>query len=348
MRAAVIQASNAQDPAAAVRFVTDWPDPTAPTTGQVLIRTRCSALNHLDLWMAKGMMGAHIKYPAISGSDACGVVEAVGPGVDAAWVGRRVIVNAAVDVDEVPRPDDPPEIETPNFRMIGEHFAGMHAELFLAPAANLATVADTCGDEHAAAFALSHLTAYSMMVGKAGLRPGQSVLITGIGGGVALAALLLAKYLGCFAIVTSRSQAKLDLARGLGADAGVLDDGTDWFKQIRTLTSKRGVDLAVDSSGKATHLNAVRSLCRGGVYASCGATSGPDATTDLTRLFWMQLRFVGSTMANNSEFHQVAALLNNGAITPVLDQVFKADRFADGARRLASAEQFGKVVIDWR
>ncbi len=347
MRAAVLAAPNPADPAAAVTIRTDWPDPAPPGPGQVLVRTHCSALNHLDVWMARGLMGKDITYPAISGSDACGVVEAVGPEVDPAWLETRVILNAAIDTGDRAKPGDPPALGAPNFRMIGEHFPGVHAEKFLAPAANLARVAEQADPAAAAAFALSHLTAWAMFE-KAGLTPGKSVLITGIGGGVALAALAIGNHLGCPTIVTSRSADKLARAKALGAGTTILDDGSDWSKAVREATGKRGVDIAIDSSGKATHLKALRSLARGGVYATCGSTSGPDATTDLARIFWSQLSIVGSTMASNAQFKAVTALFNRGALTPVIDRVFPWREAPAAYARLAAGDQFGKIVIDWR
>jgi NADPH:quinone reductase-like Zn-dependent oxidoreductase len=348
MKAAVIVKPDAARPTSAVQFKPDWADVRAPGAGEAVVRTLCSALNHLDLWMAKGQMGPDVTYPTISGSDACGIVESVGPGVDAGWVGQRVILNAALDLGDPQRPGDGPAVLAPNFRLIGEHFPGVHAERFVAPVANLAALPPGADAAEAAAFGLTHLTAYSMMVGKAGLRPGQWVLITGIGGGVALAALAIAKHLGCRTIVTSRQQAKLDRARSLGAEFCVLDQGQDWSRDVRGLTGKRGVDVAVDSSGKATHLWALKSLARGGAYVTCGATSGGEATTDLARIFWMQLRIIGSTMASTDEFREVAALFARGALRPVVDSVYPATKFAEALARLESAGQFGKVVIDWR
>ena len=223
----------------------------------------------------------------------------------------------------------------------------MHAERFLVPADNIAPVPDDCNPIEAAAYGLTALTAYSMMFTKGHLRPGQSVLITGIGGGVATSALALAKHLGCPAIVTSRHQWKLDKALALGADAAILDEGQDWSRQVRKLTGKRGVDMAIDSSGKATHLNCIKSLARGGAYITPGCTSGPDATTDLARIFWNQLRLLGSTMGSNDEFREVVALFRAGRVRPVVDQVFKPSDAAKAWQRLEAGEQFGKVVIDW-
>jgi NADPH:quinone reductase-like Zn-dependent oxidoreductase len=237
----------------------------------------------------------------------------------------------------------------PNYELIGEHHNGAHAEMFACPADNLAAIADDADPIEAAAFGLCALTAYSMMVTKANLRPGQSVLITGIGGGVATSALAIAKHLGCPVAVTSRHQWKLDRARELGADLALLDDGSgSWSKQVRAWTDKRGVDLAVDSVGKATHLGCIKSLARGGAYVTPGCTSGPDATTDLARLFWNQLRLLGSTMGSNDEFAEVASLYRAGKLAPVVDRVFKPDECRDAYARLESQEQFGKIVIDWR
>ena len=331
-----------------VELRADWPDPASPGPGETTVRTICSAFNHMDLWVGRGVPGLKLDYPRVSGCDACGTVEAVGAGVDPAWVGRRVIYNAAVRMPERSHPDDPPgSTLSPNYELIGEHRFGAHAELFNVPAANLAPVGDADA-EQAAAFGLCALTAYSMMVTKGGLRPGQSVLITGIGGGVATSALAIARHLGCPVIVTSRHQRKLDEAKALGADHGVLDEGQDWSKQVRALTNKRGVDMAVDSVGKATHLNCIKSLARGGAYVTPGCTTGPDATTDLARIFWNQLRILGSTMGSNEEFAEVTALFRSGSLRPVVDTVFTPEQAADAYRRLEAGEQMGKIVVRWR
>jgi NADPH:quinone reductase-like Zn-dependent oxidoreductase len=245
-------------------------------------------------------------------------------------------------------PADPPgSTLAPNYELIGEHRLGAHAEKFNVPAANLAPVGDADA-EQAAAFGLCALTAYSMMVTKGNLRPGQSVLITGIGGGVATSALAIAKHLGCPVVVTSRHQRKLDEATKLGADHAILDAGQDWSKDLRAWTNKRGVDMAVDSVGKATHLNCIKSLARGGAYVTPGCTTGPDATTDLARIFWNQLRLFGSTMGSNAEFAEVTALFRAGLLRPVVDTVFTPEKAAEAYRRLEEGEQMGKIVIRWR
>lgn len=342
---------NAQGPTPSdnVELVSDWPEAPEPGAGEVAVCTLASAFNHMDLWVGRGVPGLPLEYPRVSGCDACGEVESVGPGVDPGWVGRRVLVNAAVAIERSPRPGDPPgSTLAPEYELIGEHTHGMHRERFLAPAANLAPAPGGVEPTQAAGFGLCFLTAYSMLIGKARLRPGQNVLITGIGGGVATSALAIAKHLGCPAAVTSRSASKLERARGLGADEAVLDAGEDWSRTVRAWTRQRGVDVAIDSVGRATHLSCVKSLARGGAYVTPGCTTGPDATTDLARIFWNQLRLLGSTMGTNDEFREVAALYAAGAVRPVIDSVFEPEACADAYRRLESQEQFGKVVIDWR
>jgi NADPH:quinone reductase-like Zn-dependent oxidoreductase len=162
---------------------------------------------------------------------------------------------------------------------------------------------------------------------------------------VACAALAIARHLGCPVAVTSRHQWKIDKAKSLGAEFGVVDSGQDWSKDIRGWSGGRGVNLAVDSTGKATHIKSLKSLARGGAYVTPGCTSGPDATTDLARIFWTQLRIIGSTMGTPEEFAEVVALYRSGALKPVIDNVFELGKGGDAYARLESSDQFGKVVI---
>jgi NADPH:quinone reductase-like Zn-dependent oxidoreductase len=343
MRAIVIERQGTPV-ASNVRLDPAFPDPI-PGLGEVLVRTEASALNHLDLWVGRGLPGIDLTYPRISGSDGAGVVEAVGPGIDPSWIGARVLLNAAVPQPDLALPDRSPAPD--DIRMIGEHTNGCLAEKFTAPATNLVAIGDADPTE-AVAFGLTHLTAWRMMVTRSGLRAGQSVLITGIGGGVALAALNIAKHFGCSTIVTSRSAAKLEQAKAIGATHGVLDSGGDWSRDVRKLTGKRGVDLCVDSIGKSVHGQCIRSLSRGGTFATCGCTTGFDGVTDLARIFWNQLTLVGSTMGTMDEFRQCVALFRSGAIRPVIDTVFTPERGQAAYTRLEAGEQFGKVVVDWR
>lgn len=325
-----------------VKNVDDWAD-ISPEPNGVVVKTEASALNHLDLWVGAGIPGLGLEYPRVSGSDGCGIVSEVGDGVDQSWVGKRVLLNAAVTQEEGKQSDvDHAQQE---IRMIGEHDGGTNAEYFAAPVSNILEVGDI-DPVDATAFGLTHLTAWRMLMSCAQLRNNQTVLITGIGGGVALAALNICKQLECRTIVTSRHQWKLDRALELGAMDVVLDDGEDWSKTIRSLTNRRGVDVCIDSVGGHLHLPIIKSLSRGGTLVTCGCTAGAAPKTDLTRIFWNQLSIMGSTMGNMDEFKAVVQLLKSG-MKPVIDSVHEAANAPAAFARLESSEQFGKVVLRW-
>ncbi len=340
MKAAVIDRSGV-DVAANVRLATDWPEPIAGP-GEVRVRTEAAALNHVDLWVGQS---DGQPFPHITGFDGCGIVETVGEGVDEAWLGKRIIFNAAVPEAEPVEPDVRPD-RPPKIGLIGSMMPGSMAEKFVVPVANVLDVGDA-DPIQAAAFALTFLTAWRMISTRAQLKPDQTVLLTGIGGGVALAALQIVKSTGNPIIVTSRHQWKLDTAQGLGADHGILDQGQDWSEEVRELTGGRGVDLCVDSVGKVLHGKCIQSLARGGTLTTCGATTGGDAETLLRDIFWKQLSVLGSSMGNMDEFREVTALFRAGKLEPVVDRVFPAAEAAQAYARLQAGEQFGKVVVRW-
>ena len=341
MKAAIIEREGSPV-AENVKVVDDWQECT-PQPTEVVVKTEASALNHLDLWVGIGMPGLNLEFPRISGSDGCGIVYEVGEGVDTSWIGKRVLLNAAVKQEEHVLPDVP---QIPlDIRMIGEHVNGTNAEYFVAPVSNVLEVGDVDPID-AAAFGLAHLTAWRMLITRAKLCEGQAVLITGIGGGVALAAFNICKHFGCKTIVTSRHQWKLDMASELGASEAVLDTGEDWSKTVRNMTDKRGVHVCVDSVGGPLHLPCIKSLARGGSLVTCGCTAGASPQTDLARIFWNQLSVLGSTMGDMNEFHEVIALFHAGT-KPVIDSVHQAKDTSDAFARLESGEHFGKVVIRW-
>ena len=253
-----------------VKVIDDW-NIESPQPHHVIIKTEASALNHLDLWVGIGMPGLNLEYPRVSGSDGCGIVSALGEGVDSSWMGKRVLLNAAVKQEEPTLPGVP-DIHS-DIRMIGEHDNGTHAEYFVAPVSNILDVGGA-DPVDAVAFGLAHLTAWRMLVTRAQLQEGQTVLITGIGGGTALAALNICKYFKCKTIVTSRHQWKLERALELGASENILDSGEDWSRTVRGFTGKRGVNVCVDSVGGSLHLPCIKSLARGGSLVTCGCTAG--------------------------------------------------------------------------
>ncbi|MDG2094029.1 MAG: zinc-binding dehydrogenase [Phycisphaerales bacterium] len=325
-----------------IELVDDYPKPE-PGPGDVLVKTEASALNRLDIWVGAGMPGAE-EFPRISGSDGCGRIESVGEGVDENWLGKRVMMNAAIPVADKPHHERAPAL--PNLHMIGEFSQGCHAEYFVGPAHQLIDIGDRDPIE-AAAYGLTHLTAWRMMLTRASLGAGQWVLIPGIGGGLALAALNIANHLGCRTIVTSRHQWKLDRAVELGAEHTILDTGENWSRQVRQMTSKRGVDVCVESVGGAIHDSVLGSLARGGVMVTCGTTAGVEAKTNLQRIFWNQLTIIGSTMGTMDEFRQAVALFKSGSLKPTIDKVFTPAESSEAWGRLEAGEQFGKIVLDW-
>lgn len=342
MKAAAVMTGGA--PVAPNVELIDLPTPS-PGPGEVRVRTEASGLNHLDVWVGMGIPGVDRPWPRVTGSDGVGIVDAVGDGVDDVWVGRRVIMNAAHDLNSEDRSDGRPAGE--QFHLVGEQSPGAMAEAFVVRVTNVMDIGEADPIE-AAAFGLTHLTAWRMLTTRAGARAGDWVLIPGIGGGVALAALGICRYLGCRTIVTSRSAEKLQRASELGASVGILDEGKDWNRAVRAATDGAGVDICIDSIGKAVHLSCIKSLGRGGRFVTCGCTSGPGAETDLARIFWNQLSILGSTMGDMREFQEVVSLFLKGSLQPVVDRVVTPSEVPEAYAALEAGTQFGKLVVDWR
>jgi NADPH:quinone reductase-like Zn-dependent oxidoreductase len=326
--------------------VRDVPPPTIQRPDDVRLRVRMAGFNHLDVWVARGLPGLELALPHIVGSDAAGVVDEVGPAVRGFAAGDRVMVNPGLSCGECPLCLDAEESLCRNFRLLGEHVAGTVAEYLVVPAANLAKVPEGMPWDQAAAFSLVTLTAWRMLRTRAGLEPGETVLIWGIGGGVAQALLRIAKLTGGFTIVTSGTPAKLEAARQLGADA-VIDHSTqDVVARVRELTGGRGADVVADSVGQATWDRSLRALRKGGRLVTCGATSGPSVSLDVRRLFWNQWSLLGSTMGSRREYRAIVRLAGRGQLWPVVDRVLPLRSAVEALQRLSAAEQFGKLVIE--
>jgi zinc-binding alcohol dehydrogenase/oxidoreductase len=314
------------------------PDPN-PGPGEVVVRLEAAALNHRDVWIRKGQYGG-IRFPAILGSDGAGTVETVGEGVDRAWTGHSVVLDPGLGWGTDPR------AQGPDFRVLGMPDDGTYAELIRIPAASLHSRPAHLSAQEAAALPLAGLTAYRALVTRARLREGETVLITGIGGGVSACGLLIAKALGARVIVSSRSDAKLERAAAMGADAGVNVSNADWGKQVGKLAGGEGPDVILDSVGGETFARALAIVRRGGRIVTFGATTGPVEKLELTRLFWKQVDILGSTMGNPAEFSAMLALVAAKQIKPAIARVFPLAEAAEAHRFLENAEQFGKVVLD--
>lgn len=342
MRALTISAHGGFD-RLEVRADLPVPDLRAPT--DVRIRVRAAALNRLDLFVLSGLPGVTITTPWIVGSDAAGEVDAVGTGVSGLAPGDRVLVQPGLydGTCEYCRAGE--QSLCVKYRILGEHVPGTCAEYLVVPASNVRRIPGALSWEAAAALPLATLTAWRMIVTRAAVRPQDLVLIWGIGGGVAIAALQIARRCGARVWVTSGSDAKLARALELGADAGFNHRTQDVAREVRARTAKRGADVVVDSVGQATWGQSLLALGKRGRLVTCGATSGPLVETDVRRLFWNQWSILGSTMGNEAEFDAMLAAAGAGALAPPVDSVFA---LADGRaayERLASEDHFGKVVI---
>jgi NADPH:quinone reductase-like Zn-dependent oxidoreductase len=328
-----------------LQYRTDLPTPalTAPT--DVRIRVHAAALNHLDLFVVGGLPNVQIVPPWIVGCDAAGVIAEVGTAVDSVAVGDHVIVNAGISDRTCEYCRAGEQSECVQFGVLGEHLPGTFAEEIVVPAFNVRPIPRHIPMEVAAAFPLATLTAWRLMVTKAQVHGGDTVLIWGIGGGVALAALMIAKARGARVWVTSGSDAKLDRAIALGADHGFNHRLVDVAREVRARTNKRGVDVVVDSVGTATWGKSLLSLGRGGRLVTCGGTSGPMLEMDIRRLFWYQWTIYGSTMGNDREFDCVANELAHGRLLPPVDMVYPLEQGRQAYERMAAGEQFGKIVL---
>lgn len=328
-----------------IRFRDDLPEPQLRAPHEVRLRIRAVALNRLDLWTIGGLPGVTITPPWVLGADATGVVESVGDAVTHLRVGQRVVVNPGLscrDCEWCRRGEQP---LCPRFGLLGEHHPGSFAEYLVVPAANVLPIADSVPDDVAAAHTLATLTAWRMCVSRAKVQAGEDVLIWGIGGGVAQAALRICKQLGARVWVTSSDPSKLERAAALGADVCLNHAAEDVGRVVRERTGKRGVGVVIESVGEKTWNASLQALARGGRLVTCGGTSGPQLQMDVRRLFWYQWSLMGSTMGNDAEFAAVTAELNAGRLWPTVDAVYALAEGRAAFERMARGEQFGKLVL---
>jgi NADPH:quinone reductase-like Zn-dependent oxidoreductase len=323
----------------------DLPVPELRGATDVRVHVRAAALNHLDLFMLGGLPGVTIKPPWPLASDACGIVDAVGPDVTTISVGDYVVINPGLSDRTCEYCRDGEQPLCPRFGILGEHFPGTAAEYVVVPVVNVRTIPKSIDNDVGAAFTLATLTAWRMVVSRARVRAGEDVMIWGISGGVALAALQICKQLGARVWAVSSSDDKLERAKALGADVLLNRNAVDVGRTVRERTGKRGVDVVVDNVGQAVWAQSLFALGRRGRLVTCGATSGPFVETDVRRLFWNQWTIMGSTMGNDAEFDAVVAELRAGRLIPPVDSVYTLDDGRAAFERLASGEHFGKVVI---
>lgn len=309
-----------------------------PGPQEVVVRLRAAALNHRDVWIRRGQY-AGIKLPAILGSDGAGEVSELGEGCDSALLGKQVLIYPALNWGQNPR------VFGHEFRILGMPDWGTYAERICIPAENLYPIPTGYSYEEAASFPLAALTAYRALVSRIQLQKGETVLITGIGGGVSQFALQIATALGATAYVTSGSDLKLERALQNGAAGGANYGSPDWAGKILEMTGGVGTDVVIDSVGGSTFDQVIDLVKPGGRIVTYGSTSGPTPQLQVRRVFWKQLDILGSTMGMPEEFSRVLRLFQNTGTHPILDQTFPLQEAASAHQRMEKAEQFGKIVL---
>ncbi len=342
-----------------------------PGPGEARIRVRAAALNHLDLWVRRGIP-IDLTMPHVGGSDLAGVVDRIGddaegegrggtahglvdPGAAAGKAGRpregrfavgdRVVVDPSLHWDWYARSAAGGDPRQDPLRLVGEHTDGGFAEYALVPVANLVRLPDHVSFEVAAAAALNFVTAWHALTSRGRLRRGERLLVTGASGGVSTAAVQLGRRLGAEVYAVTSGRENADRVAELGADHVFDREEGDWVRALKSATHGRGVDLAVDSVGEAMWPGIVRSLAVMGRVVCYGATTGPKATTDLRHLFWKQLSILGSTMGSPEEFREVMQLVFDGTVQPVIDELLPLERLAEAHERLEAGGVFGKIVL---
>lgn len=340
MKAAFIREHGDPD----VLEVGELPDPE-PGPGEVVIEVRAAALNHVDLWVRRGLPGLDVELPHVGGADASGVVEEVGRDVERWEPGDRVAVNPGMwcgDCEWCVRGE---HSLCESFHLLGEHVSGGLCELLAVPEENLYEVPDGYPLKKAAAVPVVFQTAWRALITRAGLEAGESVLVTGGSGGVSTAAIQIARLVGAEVYAVTSGPENVRLVGELGADH-VIDRLEDDFSEVVwEATGERGVDVALDSVGEAVFEDCVRTLAKNGRLVTYGATTGPDGRLELRRTFWNQLQVIGSTMASRSEFERVMDLVCQGKLGPVIDEVWPLERIREAHERLEAGEQFGKIVL---
>jgi NADPH:quinone reductase-like Zn-dependent oxidoreductase len=316
-----------------------------PAPDQVLIEVRACGMNHLDLWVRRGVPGHKFPLPMILGCDFAGVVTEVGEAVRNTKVGDEVCAAPGFSCNTCEACLSGDDNLCRSYGIFGETRDGGCAEYAAIPAANIIPKPASLSFEEAASFPLAFLTAWHMLVARCAVQPGETVLVHAAGSGVGSAAVQIAKLWGADVIATASTDGKLERARDLGADHTINYRELDFAREVRGLTGKAGVDIVFEHTGAATWEGSVRSLKRGGRLVTCGATSGFEARFDLRMLFFKNLSFLGSTMGSRGELHTIVQHMAAGRLRPVVDRILPLDQVREAHRVMENREQFGKLVL---
>jgi NADPH:quinone reductase-like Zn-dependent oxidoreductase len=320
--------------------------PPTRQSGEVLVRMQAATLNQVDLYMRNSGAGITHQLPQIMGIDGAGVVEELDADEAHLSVGQQVVIHPGIGCGRCEFCQRGEGVLCTRVQYLGEHRDGTFAHTIRVPARNVFPMPKGLNFAQAAALGVNHLTAWRMLFSKAQVKPWETVLVFGIGGGVSLAALQLAKAMGAKVIVTSRTQDKLERALAMGADFGVNSSTQDVARAVLAHTDGRGVDVVIENVGAAVWSAAMKSLVRGGRLVTCGATSGDQPPADLRRIFIRQLQILGSTLGDYSEFSDLLGFVERQSIVPVIDSEYPLERIHDALNRLESGQQFGKVALN--
>lgn len=316
-----------------------------PKKGEVLVNIKAAALNHLDLWVIQGMPGLKLEFPHVLGADGSGVVAELGDGVTRVKKGEPVMINPGLSCGRCEFCEMGEHSLCPDFKILGEQINGTFAEYVTVPETNVLPLPKYSSYEEAAASSLVFLTAWRMLITRGRIKPSETILIQGIGGGVATACLQIALGVGLKVIVTSSSTDKIERAMGLGAHFGINHTLKDIAKEVRELTNNKGVDVVFDSVGEKTWKSSLKSLKNGGRLLTCGATTGGNPPADINRIFWNQISVIGSTMGSMNDFREFVRFMEIKKIRPVIHRVYTIDEGLKALEDLKNQRQFGKIVL---
>lgn len=318
----------------------------SPGPDEVLVQVKACALNHLDIWVRRGVPGQRMPLPIIPGSDIAGVVKKAGSFVRGLKPGDRVVISPGISCGRCTPCLMGRDNLCASYSIIGENRNGGCAEFVCVPGVNVIPIPGKLTFDEAAAIPLVFLTAWHMLVTRANLRPGEDVLIHAAGSGVSSAGIQIARLLGARVIVTAGSDAKLKKARELGADETINYKKLDFFEELKRITLRRGVDVILDHIGADTWSKNIRSLRMGGRLVICGVTSGFEVATDIRYIFFRRLSILGSTMGTRGELLQVMDLIDRGKLKPVIDAVYPLSEIGAAHRRMQERKGFGKIVLN--
>ncbi|NDJ75996.1 MAG: zinc-binding dehydrogenase [Chloroflexi bacterium] len=328
-----------------LQYITDLPVPE-PGPGEVRVRVMAAALNQLDIWVRNGWPGIKLALPHIPGADASGTLDALGPDVSGWEVGDRVALDPTFHWGGEPVREHPDK-KPARFALRGEHLTGTYAEYILAPVHTLLRLPDHVSHAEAAAASLVFVTAWHSLITRGNLRPGESVLIVGAGGGVNTASIQIAKLAGATVYVVGSTEEKLAQAKDLGADATIPRDVEGgWSRAVYQLTAKRGVDVVVDNVGAATFHASMRAAARGGRILTVGNTAGPTFEIDNRLIFGKHLSIIGSTMGPHEDYVTAMQMLFKGRLRAVIGAHYPLEQAQEAHAALEKGRHFGKIVLD--